>query len=178
LLSFVGGNVLAKYQSQISGHGEASVATWKFSVNANTEKIKTITLAKSYDESTLKGGKIAPGTSGMFQLALDASGAEVGIDYMVKFLNESSKPSNLKFEYEGVKYNSIKDLESVLTGTIEPNDGNRVRLLNISWEWEYETGDTEEDIALNDAIDTKESVQLSNYSFDVVVTGTQMMPQE
>ena len=127
---------------------------------------------------TLVNNKIAPGTTGDFSIIVDATDSEVGVDYNVTFENEKQKPTNLKFIYENVEYSSIQELEDVLQGTINANDENKEKTLHITWKWEYETGDTKEEISNNDKIDTQEGIQDLNYTFDVVVTGTQVTPQK
>ena len=46
------------------------------------------------------------------------------------------------------------------------------RKIQILWEWDYETG-TGDEITSNDEIDTQEGIANLDYSFDVIVTGTQ-----
>lgn len=176
LMSFVGGQVYAKYMSKITGNGTADIASWSFKVNEKDEKMQTISLKSTINNSTLVNNKIAPGTKGDFQIKIDASGAEVGIDYKILFENEKNKPTNLIFEYENKKYNSITELQSVLVGTINANEQEKVKILNIHWEWPYETGKLETEIAKNDEIDTREAKNISNYTFDVIITGTQVVP--
>lgn len=169
---------MAKYQSQVKGEGVADVAKWAFNVNGNSSQIQTITLAKSYDAATLVNGKIAPGTSGSFDIVVDATGSEVGVNYSVAFINEENRPTNLKFTYDNKEYSSLEEIESVLTGTIDANEENKQKILTINWVWDYETGANQEEIANNDIIDTQDGINDLNYTFDVVVTGTQVMPQE
>ncbi len=76
----------------------------------------------------------------------------------------------------GQEYDSIEDLENSLSGTIPANDSNKTRTLTINWEWKYETGE-EMEIAANDKIDTKEAQEITTYTFDVIVSGTQVEPQ-
>ena len=89
---------------------------------------------------------------------------------------KKNKPTNLIFEYENKKYNSITELQSALVGTINANEQEKVKILNIHWEWPYETGKLETEIAKNDEIDTREAKNISNYTFDVIITGTQVVP--
>ena len=176
LMSFVGGQVYAKYMSKITGNGTADIASWSFKVNEKDEKMQTISLKSTINNNTLVNNKIAPGTKGDFQIKIDASGAEVGIDYKILFENEKNKPTNLIFEYENKKYNSITELQSVLVGTINANEQEKTKVLNIHWDWPYETGKLETEIAKNDEIDTREAKNISNYTFDVIITGTQVIP--
>ena len=177
LLAFIGGQAYAKYVSSIRGEGIAEIATWDFKVNGQKEQVEQINLVSTCNNETLVNNKIAPGTSGEFKIIVDATGSEVGINYNITFTEEENKPQNLKFIYDGVKYDSIKELENNLSGIINANEPNKSKTINIQWEWEYETGKTEEEINANDILDTKDAEQIKNYTFDVIVTGTQVKPQ-
>ena len=176
LMSFVGGQVYAKYMSKVQGQGTAEVANWNFKVNDKEEQIQTIHLNSTINNNTLVNNKIAPGTQGSFQIKLDATDAEVGIDYVIRFENESNKTTNLKYEYENKNYTSLNELQKDLTGTINANDSNKTKIITINWSWPYETGTTAEQIAANDKIDTQNAKSIRNYTFNIVVTGTQVKP--
>ena len=175
LMSFVGGQVYAKYMSKVEGSGTAEVANWNFKVNEKDEQLQAISLNSTINNKTVSNNKIAPGTQGSFQIKLDATGAEVGIDYIVRFENESNKPTNLKFTYDNTTVSSLKDLESLLKGRILLSD-SRTKTLKIEWSWDYQTGTTEEEKANNDKIDTAEAGK--DFSFDILITGTQVNPKE
>ena len=177
ILSFIGGRTFSKYVSEITGTGTAEIANWVFKVNGKEDVVQSVNLLSTYNNETLINNKIAPGTSGQFNIVVDATGSEVGVDYNVLFLNEQNKPQNLIFTYDSQKYTTIKDLEQVLTGTIDANDEDKTRTITINWEWQYETGDNVNEINQNDKIDTDNAKQLENYTFDIKVTGTQVMPQ-
>lgn len=177
LLAFLGGQAYAKYVSEVRGEGVAEVATWNFKVNGQSEQVEEIKLASTCNNETLVNNKIAPGTSGSFDIIVDATGSEVGINYNITFTEEENKPQNLKFTYEDVEYNSIEELESDLSGTIDANEEDKTKTLNIKWEWPYETGESPEEIEGNDLVDTQDAKKISNYTFNVVVTGTQVEPQ-
>ena len=176
LLAFIGGQAYAKYVSEVRGEGVAQVATWNFKVNGQSEQVEEINLASTCNNETLVNNKIAPGTSGSFDIKVDATGSEVGINYNIAFTEEESKPQNLKFKYNDIKYNSIKDLEKDLSGTINANDEDKVRTLNVGWKWDYETGSNPEEISKNDLVDTQNAEEIQNYTFDVIITGTQVEP--
>ena len=95
LLAFIGGQAYAKYITEIKGNGIAEVATWSFKVNDQKEHIREIKLASTYNNETLVNNKIAPGTSGNFNIIVDATGSEVGIRYNIVFSDEANKPTNL-----------------------------------------------------------------------------------
>ena len=177
LLAFLGGQAYAKYVSEVRGEGVAEVATWNFKVNGQSEQVEEIKLASTCNNETLVDNKIAPGTSGSFDIIVDATGSEVGINYNITFTEEENKPQNLKFTYDDVEYNSIEELESNLSGTIDANAENKTRILNIKWEWPYEIGESPEEIESNDLVDTQDAQRISNYTFNVIVTGTQIEPQ-
>ena len=177
ILSFVGGQTYSKYVTEVRGDGTAQIATWDFKVNGQKEEVQTISLGSTYDSSTLVNGKIAPGTEGNFQIKVDATGSDVGIDYKIKFTDETTKPANLKFYYQEVEYNSVLELGDALSGTINADDGNKSRTFDIKWKWNYETGSNPTEVASNDKIDTQNAQEITNYEFDVIVSGTQVLPQ-
>lgn len=176
-ISFVVGQSYSKYMSQIKGKGVAEVAGWSFLVNGQEETVQTINLASTCNNQTLVNNKIAPGTNGKFDIVIDATGSEVGVDYKVTFSNETSKPANLKFTYQGTVFNSIFDLAQVLQGTINANDTNKLRTFTINWQWDYETGTNPTDILKNDKVDTQDGKTIKNYTFDIMISGTQVVPQ-
>lgn len=177
LLSFIGGQAFSKYLTKVNGKGIAEVATWDFKVNGKTDAVQTINLGSTCDNETLVGNKIAPGTKGSFNIVVDASDSDVGIQYKIEFENESSKPDNLKFKYNENEYSNITDLANDLTGNINADDENKTKTFTINWEWKYETGNNEQEITKNDIIDTNNAKEISNYTFDVNVQGTQVVPQ-
>lgn len=177
LLTFIGGKTFSKYLTQVKGEGVAEIASWDFKVNGKTDEVQTINLSSTFDNETLIGNKIAPGTKGSFNINLDATGSEVGINYKVTFDGETQKPTNLKFKYNDTSYNSIKELESALTGTINANDSEKTKTFTINWEWPFETGSNTSEINQNDKIDTQEAQTISNYTFNVNVQGVQVPPK-
>lgn len=176
-LSFMIGKTFAKYVSEVKGAGTAEIANWVFKVNGKEDVVQNVNLLSTYHNETLINNKVAPGTSGSFNIVVDATGSEVGVDYAIEFLNESQKPQNLIFIYEDKPYTTIQDLEKDLSGTINANDENKIRNVTINWEWQYETGENANEIDQNDIIDTNNAKQLENYTFDIHVKGTQVMPE-
>ena len=178
LVSFIGGQAYAKYMSKVTGNGVGEIAQWRFKVNENEEKMQTISLNSTIYNFTLANGRIAPGTAGSFEINIDGSGAGVAIFYTVNFQNETEKPKNLKFKYDGKEFESIELLNHWIIGTIHGDTDAQQRSFIIEWEWPYETGNTPEEIAENDERDTIDAKNISDYRFDVVVTGTQVQPQK
>lgn len=178
LVSFIGGQAYAKYMSKVTGNGVGEIAQWRFKVNENEEKMQTISLNSTIYNFTLANGRIAPGTAGSFEINIDGSGSGVAIFYTVNFQNETEKPKNLKFKYDGKEFESIELLNHWIVGTIHGDTDAQQRSFIIEWEWPYETGNTPEEIAENDERDTIDAKSISDYRFDVVVTGTQVQPQK
>ena len=177
LVAFIGGQAYAKYISKVRGNGIAEIATWSFKVNGEKEQVQEIRLASTCNNQTLVNNKIAPGTSGSFNIKIDATGSDVGINYNITFAQEENKPQNLKFVYGGIEYSSIKELEGKLSGMIEANERDKTRTINVRWQWDYETGRDPSQINENDIVDTKDATNVANYTFQVIVTGTQIQPQ-
>ena len=67
--------------------------------------------------------------------------------------------------------------KDVLSGTINSDEQDKTRIFTIKWEWPYETGNSIEEIIANDKIDTIDAQNKSNYSFNIIVSGTQILPQ-
>jgi len=173
----------ARYTSTFTGTSSARVAKWAFNLDGGETAGTTLNfkLFESVNDANVTKGIneniIAPGTEGKFQINLDATGAEVGVDYQIRFENETQKPTNLVFMYQGNNYSSIKELEENLKGTINANEEEKTKAIEVNWKWAYETGETLEEISRNDEIDTEEVQSISNYSFDIIVSGTQVVPQ-
>lgn len=177
ILSFIGGKTFSKYMSQVQGSGTAEIANWVFKVNGTEDLVKNVDLLSTYNNETLIDNKVAPGTSGSFDIIIDATGSEVGVDYKVKFLNETEKPQNLIFIYNDNEYATIQELQEDLSGTINADEDNKTRTITINWKWQYETGENENEINQNDIIDTQNAKDFENYTFDINVIGTQVMPK-
>lgn len=175
-MALLAGGSYSKYLTQVQGKGVIEVAKWAFLVNGQTASITNINLAKTYRADTLAQNTIAPGTSGSFDIKIDTTGSEVGINYDVKFENENNKPQNLNFIYDGHSVSTIKELEQFLTGTIDANSNEKVKIMTIEWNWPYETGNLEDEKIAQDVEDTNDGKTLEQYSFDIVVTGTQVNP--
>mgnify|MGYP003302086622 CR=1 FL=1 len=165
------GITYAKYIASESGSGHAKVAKWAFQIVKDGEETKTINLASTVDKETLIDGKIAPGTSGTFEISVDASGSEVDLDYTIEFANEKNKPNNLVFVYKGLNYKSLSDIK--ISGKIENYKENKVKNESITWKWNYETGKTEDEITTNDKLDTQDAEKIAQYTFDIITTATQ-----
>lgn len=166
------GITYAKYLTLEKGTGSAEVAKWSFKIEKDGAQTKTVKLVDPVNRDYLTNGKIAPGTDGTIVITLDGSGSESDIDYSLEFANEQNKPTNLTFTYNGVSYNSLSEITNI-TGTIKYDAETPKKNITISWRWNYETGNTADEIATNDAIDTQDANNITEYTFDIIATGTQ-----
>ena len=165
LVSFLGGQTFSKYITEVVGKADAKIANWHFLVNNQEATTQTIDLASTIDNETLADNKIAPGTSGKFTITVDGTGSDVGIQYDLLIKNETTKPHNLFFTYEGQRYENLSDITNCTSGTINSKDTQKLRTIEIQWEWPYEIGDSEQDIAQNDRQDMLDIEKFQNYKF-------------
>ncbi len=178
-LLFVAGYTFSKYTSKVSSTGSASIARWAFNASS-TDGVNTVNDVRLFDTanpSTLVEGKIAPGTEGDFDIQIDATGSEVGVDYNVKVTSESESPANLKFYVQGDESNKYSSLTALaeaqkLKGTIPANDTNRTRTITVKWKWLYEADSNDANvIATADTADT--NFAGGNYTFSMDIIGSQ-----
>ena len=174
ILSIASFYAYSKYTRTLTGSGTATVAKWSFKVNGQTETIGNIDLGVTA-YNNVADQRIAPGTSGQFDLILDGSGSEVAIDYSID-LNITNNPRNLKFYTDSGYKNEIENTNGKMNvkGTIALEDVNTPLTRTIYWNWPYQTGTTENEIAKNDEIDTDDSGK--NVTMAITVTGTQRDP--
>lgn len=176
VISFLGGQTFSKYITEVKGTGSAQVAMWSFKVYGDNEQTQNVKLASTVDDNTLVDNKIAPGTKGSFSIKIDGEGSDVGINYNIKVQNETQKPANLFYTYQGKTYTDLNELALTASGAINADDSNKVKEILVNWEWPYQTGSDEISKSKNDVQDTQDGKNISNYTFDIVVTGTQVIP--
>ena len=175
---FIGGHTYAKYKTEIRAVANGKIASWVFKVNGTDESAQQkIDLGQTTNEKTLVNGKIAPGTKGKFNIKIDATGAEVGVKYDITSTSQSNQPSNFYYIYDDVRYDNLPELLSKLSGNIYLDDETKVRNFEIQWEWPYETGNTTAEKQEGDRLDNV-SQSSKQFQFDLVVTGTQINPNE
>ncbi len=133
----------------------------EFLVEYNHTKFKSLNLMETVHNKTLIYEKIAPGTSGNFNIVLKS---KQNMQYMIQFESKNQKPSNLQFSIteKGKKQDSLEELNEMLKGTILEN---QEKVMNIYWEWKYE-GNREDN-----AQDTMEAKKIREYHFLIYVQG-------
>lgn len=165
------GITYAKYITSENATGQAEVAKWAFEIVKDGEQMKKINLADTVDNNKLVNGKIAPGTTGTISIGVDATGAEVDMEFTLEFANEQNKPKNMTFIYMGKEYKSLSEIK--MSGTIAHNEKDRINQLIVVWDWRYETGINEEEKLANNIRDTQDANTIEEYTFDIIVTATQ-----
>ena len=182
VISFFSGDTFGKYISSIKKATIMQVATWNvnndFLVNGISSTSEKIILSKSYDNTTLVDGKIAPGTSGKFTIKIDATGTDTGVEYGINFSDISSDlPENLLFIHNGVTYSNLQTLSNELSsGTIPANSANKVKIMDIIWSWPYETLDSLKNSTVGDTKDTTAGTTISSVSFNINIICKQVSP--
>ena len=164
----------AKYTAEIDGNqGTATVAKWSFEAD-NPAQTLTINFDETYDASTLVADRIAPGTSGSFNIELNNENSEVGVDWKIVFDNPTNKPTNFKFYSDAAHQNEITSA-TPLTGQLTAEDETGLTV-PIYWEWAYETGTVTDGIAAGDSDDTTDGLAASTMTVNATITGVQTTP--
>lgn len=163
-IAILAGFAYARYITRISGQSTADIAQWSFKVNDKTNESFTIDLAdtriKANDEVQMQDGYIGPGTSGAFDIRLDATGSEVSLKYDVNIdvdnANNTKLPKNLIFYSDSTMQNAIYHENNIinLNGFIGVADNSKVHIKTVYWKWAYETGQTQSEINTNDELDS------------------------
>ena len=163
------GGTLAKFVTEVEGTAPATVAAWNFEAAGNGTEFTGIDMGRTaYEGDTIKDTVLAPGTKGSFDIVLDGSGSEVGIDYSVTITAASDVdlPDDLIFNVGDTTY----DLGGDITGTINYADGADAmkKTITVNWEWDYGSDDT---AARND-----NDYAGKSWTLDIKATGTQVEP--
>ena len=153
----------AKYTGEVTGSGSVKVAKWAF--ESDNESVNfDINLDETYDPSTLVEERIAPGTSGSFDIELSNANSEVGVDFTIAFTNTENVPSNLVFKQGSTV---IDPTNGTVTGHIAAGETLTVPL---TWEWAYYTS------AADDTEDKTDGVAAKTMTVTATITGVQTTP--
>lgn len=181
VLSFVGVNTFAMYESSPSVHTSMNIAKWSVTESflidgESSKKITNVNLAKTCKYDTLVDGKIVPGTSGDFTIEIDATGTESGIDYNITFENIIGPKLNILYTYNDTYYSDLIELSKELSGQIAANADSKILSLEIGWVLPYENL-VSENSEMGDGKDTLDGETLSYFNFDVTIKCTQQTPK-
>ncbi len=181
----------AKYISEISGSGTATVAKWKWKINntditssaTNTFTFNLLETVKDSDgtssESDVASGLLAPGMTGEFTIDI-TNNSEVNANYAINFSESSSNlptgVSRLPLEYCSAadctvagNWNTTISQVDISAINISMNGGNATR--TIKWRWPYYVDST------SDATDTALGFGANTSAATVQVTATVTVTQ-
>lgn len=172
---FLSGTV-AKYSSTASETAQPTVAKWSFNVeNANIATANTFTFTPfaanaikdsngTSEETDVKSGSIAPGTSGSFEINLENT-SEVTARYAVAFAVEGPENYNpLKFALSNDANTQWVNADQISTLNIAASDetklgfgeaNNKTASVTIYWKWDFEQ-DANADASTKAANDAKD----------------------
>ena len=138
-----------------------NIKTIEFDVEYQNTKLKDVNLAQTIHNQTLVYEKIAPGTSGSFDIVLKT---KQDVRYQLDFKSENEKPSNLQFYTieEGKRYQTLEELGKTLQGILHENE---TKIIQVQWEWCYEINQE------NNKQDTEDAKKLREYNFTIYVQG-------
>lgn len=173
------GRTFAKYTSSATGTDTATVAKWSFKVGnkeiattaAQTIDINLFSTIKdsdlTSDEEHVASGKIAPGTSGSFDLTVENS-SEVAAKYAISL--EITEGTSLPIKY-AVKTDGTQPAESDWKDTIDSVSETEIAVggtgdVKVYWKWAFDGDDTAIGIAARESA-TKVTVKAT-------VTATQV----
>lgn len=144
---------------------------YNFKINYKNLNFTSIDLAETIDKDTLVYEKIAPGTSGSFNILLDSN---QNLKYKIEFNSVNEKPHNLNFKTSKNgkvlgESNTLEELSEKLTGYINQNEKIDI---TISWYWNFEN---EQDLENTDIQDTKDSENIKKYQFNVYAVGEEVL---
>lgn len=177
------GSTMARYVTEVTGSATAAVAAWSFKADSKDSVGETFTEInlgdtthrEAYDPKDIAGGVIAPGTKGSFNIVIDGSGSEVGIDYAVKIAagTNVTLPDDLVFSTEAItadKPGSKLD-DFTPSGTIDYATGadSMKKTITVNWEWAFGEDDT---VASND-----NAYVDKDWTLDITITGKQTTPE-
>ena len=138
-----------------------SIKIISFHIQYQNRKLKALNLKDTVNNKTLVYEKIAPGTSGRFDILLTSN---KDLNYKIEFESKSEKPTNLQFyTAENEKsYHSLEELGEDLTGIVLRKEE---KTIPVHWKWEYEISEEQ------DKQDTLEAKKIREYDFLIYVQG-------
>lgn len=131
----------SKYYSQTRIDNNLQVAKWVFNLNGESNTTIDINLVDTVDTTNkYSSSAVIPGSSGVIELNIDATGVEVALDYSITINQTNTNlPNNLKL-YTDESYTTEFDS---FKGFIGLSD-SKVKVHKIYWKWYYTTDDETE----------------------------------
>ncbi len=159
----------AKYRRQIEGNVEATIASWNIKVNnesINNKTVLTNTIVPVIDSNTyVKSNVIAPGSTGYFDLIINAQEVDVDFNYEISgSIHEDTPLSDLIItEYEINNVRTTYNETNKITGTLQKNTGNTS--IRIYFKWNDDTTEN-----MNNKQDTDYAIDATHQPTKIKVT--------
>ena len=155
-------------ENKIDYNKKESKENYIFKVDLKNIDIKQIDLMKTVDKNTCLNKKIAPGTSGNFNILLETNKDS---KYKIYFQSVNEKPQNLYFKAikdgkEIAKTQTLEELSEKLDGNIAKIEKIKI---NIQWYWNFENNKANSDIQ-----DTEDSKKIKRYQFNLYALGEEI----
>ena len=169
-IKLLSNRALDKKDSQIIKNRNEDEKEYKFTINYKNIDFKSIDLSKTIDKETLVYEKIAPGTSGSFNILINSN---QNFKYRIEFSSMNEKPKNLNFKAlknEKIlgESNTLEELSEKLTGYINKNEEINI---TIKWYWNFENEQDEK----TDIQDTRDSENIRKYQFNIYALGEELI---
>ena len=177
----------SKYTATQNGHASVDIAKWNFDLKLRQGKQGATATAGPIDLATtsythVADGKIAPGTSGEFEIIVNTQGTEVSLTYDTT-VSIANCPRNIVFYKKGPgeseftqisaggenTYNRVLNFGKYVSKEDAAN-GNFVE--TIKWDWPY-TGTVDNSATKYDEWDTQD--QGKTVTMDILTVGTEVM---
>lgn len=157
----------ARYTEQVTSVGTATIAKWGFTDdNPATFEIKLD--ETNLDATTLVNERIAPGTTGTFDIAINNATTETAVDVNITIAKENV-PTNLKFYTDNTYTTEFSD--TGLNATLAAKDAVGLTK-TVYWKWVY--NETPE--ATRDENDTTDGKAAGDMTVTLTIVGTQAKP--
>lgn len=169
------GATMARYVTEVKGSATAKVAAWSFKASLGDTNTTAVDLSSTGSWNNVGEGVIAPGTSGSFEIVIDGTGSDVGIEYSIALAAAPgiSLPEDLMFSTEAISMNNagqkLEDFE-IPTDEIDYNAGDMIKKIPVYWSWSFGENDTAEENK-ND-----NGYQDEAWTLNITVTGKQVQP--
>lgn len=158
----------AKYKKEITGSSQTQIASWNIKINnevINNETTLTNEIVPVLDENPyVKEGVIAPGSTGHFDLVINAEEVDVDFTYEISgTVSEDTPLSDLiltEYEINGVKtaYNPTNKI----TGTLLKNTGDTS--IRVYFKWNDDSTET-----MNNQQDTAYAIDPDHQPTEITV---------
>ena len=137
---YLGVSTYSKYRKQVAARGEATVARWLIKVNNEDIKGKTAltnNITPTWDANAyVKDNLIAPGSTGYFEITIDATNVDVDFNYEITNLNDAtaSLPDLIITSYQINGGTVTNTTGNTIIGEITKNTASTVIKAYIKWD--------------------------------------------